>query len=383
MSRCSDGFGRIRVVAGLLVLLAGPWALLGSADAHVADVIIYAPDNEHKFRAGCQVYLRCQVYGYQSGDTLTASYWDGYQWNTLGTMEKFYQDGSFAKFKYEPISTAGWQGHDYYYLEAKLTGAGGRYAYDWQAMRIFTMTFPEPAQLYGGYGPGHKGIDLWWASFGYTDAGVSIVNPISDAHDGEDLDYGTQPYGDGGYRYWREALKSGDNHDKIRIDFTEVQAGIPKYEEKYVFTYYAHLKESPEEYKREDNSGNASTTGSHLHFSVFLNSAPQKPNYSTGDDRDPEDYLESETFYTISGNVHDGNGNDLGGVQITVSSHGHAITYGTAHGDDYQYPGRYRVYVCPGTYSVTPYKSGWTFTPSYAIVDVTTSSQTQDFTGSE
>ena len=79
------------------------------------------------------------------------------------------------------------------------------------------------------------------------------------------------------------------------------------------------------------------------------------------------------TTYTISGHVTDNNPQSLAGVTISAGAGGSATTNGTG---DYSITG-----VPAGTYTLTPSKSGYTFSPPSLTVTVPPTASDQNFTG--
>jgi len=78
--------------------------------------------------------------------------------------------------------------------------------------------------------------------------------------------------------------------------------------------------------------------------------------------------------YSISGRITDGSSNPISGVVVSAGAGGSATT--DAFGD-YAITG-----LITGTYTLTPVKNGWTFTPATRTVSVPPSATGQDFTGS-
>ncbi|MBC7250775.1 MAG: PD40 domain-containing protein [Anaerolineae bacterium] len=80
-----------------------------------------------------------------------------------------------------------------------------------------------------------------------------------------------------------------------------------------------------------------------------------------------------ETF-SISGHVRDGSGNPISGVVVSAGAAGSATTDGN---------GAYTITgLAAGTYTLTPSKSGWTFSPATRTVSVPPDATGQDFVGS-
>ena len=285
-------------------------ALPLNAQVRMPSVDIYAPDDALEFRRGCQIDVRIMVKYYRSGDTIQLWVDDSLKANL--TMP-FYLSGNIAKFSYVWDTSQTQCGA--HVIRAQLLRDGREIGFaDTQRVRIFAMRWPEPGIIWGGFNPtSHRGVDIWFSDPYSNVAGFSTCQSIQNAHEGIE----EQPTGqsrDGVYRYWVRTA------DKNRVDFIGEKDGIPIYKERYVWTYYAHLKEHSSEKKREDNSGNAATTGSHLHFSVFLSTTEERPNYSTGESEDPLRWLQPETFYTLTGTITDQDGNPMANTWCTTTS---------------------------------------------------------------
>jgi hypothetical protein len=230
------------------------------------------------------------------------------------------------------------------------------------------MRWPEPEIIWGGFnlnpniGRIHRGVDIWFSHPNYNVAGFPTAQPIEDAHEGIQNVPDTQDER-GGWRYWLRTT------EQKRVDLMGERDGIPVYKTRYVWTYYAHLLSHPRDGKREDNSGNAETTGSHLHFSVFLSEDTNQPRYDSGECEDPIRWLQPETFYVLTGRIN-GAGN---GVVVSIRG-------GRVDGR-VKTPGEHlRVHIPPGTtVTITPQKEGYTFIPSSHTVTVNSEVVEVDF----
>lgn len=175
----------------------------------------------------------------------------------------FHTGSGFAKFKYVWDTSQSERGAHTIRVQL-LRGGRAIGSADMQPVRIFAMRWLEPGIIWGGFDPTHhRGVDIWFSDPHANMTGFPTLQSIQNAHEGIEI-LPTDQSRHGGFRYWVRTV------DKKRVALIGEENSIPTYKERYVWTYYAHLKESPREAKREDNSGNAATTGSRLHFSVFL-----------------------------------------------------------------------------------------------------------------
>ena len=363
---------------------------IGSLATYAHTVEIYAPDDAWEFRKGCGIDPRCIVRDpaggcYNPWSDCVEVYVDDVWYVGNGELVDWDPNNTWAKFR---LSENDGYEIPTWFLERgshKLTmefhRGPGVHASDDQTFRIFAMDWPEDGIIWDPQGTcqahenvGHtRGVDIFFTEPNWNPAGIATENPVSPAHSGTLGQRGSG--GDGGYRFWWKYGK------KVRAGLISwfPADGIPKYTEKYVFTYYCHLDEYPEEdvsNAEEDNTGNASGTGSHLHFGVFLNETNAIPPYNNDYAVCPEDWLilPNPVRY-VTGNVRRQNGTGIDGVKVYIQYRGHATTLGS---------GGFRCYVRPGTYRVTPVKSGWTFVPDYRDVTVTTYHVTGvDFTGQQ
>ncbi|MGA3282738.1 MAG: carboxypeptidase-like regulatory domain-containing protein, partial [Smithella sp.] len=84
--------------------------------------------------------------------------------------------------------------------------------------------------------------------------------------------------------------------------------------------------------------------------------------------------LNMQTTYTISGTV---SGATQSGVTISCTSTGSTLTTTTASDGTYSFTG-----LSAGSYTITPSKTGYTFSPTSGNVTITTGNGTQNFTAS-
>ena len=316
---------------------------------------IYAPDDALEFRRGCQIDVRILVRYYRPGDVVRLWVDDSLKGDL---SSPFHVGGRFAKFRYVWDTSQSSRGA--HVIRVHLL-RGGRVIGnpDTQRVRIFAMRWPEPGIIWGGFnlnpniGRIHRGVDIWFSHPNYNVAGFPTAQPIEDAHEGIQNVPDTQDER-GGWRYWLRTT------EQKRVDLMGERDGIPVYKTRYVWTYYAHLLSHPRDGKREDNSGNAETTGSHLHFSVFLSEDTNQPRYDSGECEDPIRWLQPETFYVLTGRIN-GAGN---GVVVSIRG-------GRVDGR-VKTPGEhFRVHIPPGTtVTITPQKEGYTFIPSSHTVTV-------------
>ena len=82
---------------------------------------------------------------------------------------------------------------------------------------------------------------------------------------------------------------------------------------------------------------------------------------------------QKQATYCISGHIRDGSDNPIPGVTVLAGAGGSATTNAS---------GAYAISnLVTGTYSLTPSKSGWTFTPASRVVSVPPNATGQNFTG--
>jgi len=94
---------------------------------------------------------------------------------------------------------------------------------------------------------------------------------------------------------------------------------------------------------------------------------------TTSHNRAPSWGFGSMQTYSISGHVRDGNGNPIPGVVVSAGPAGSATTDGS---------GAYTITgLAAGTYTLTPSKSGYTFSPATRTVSVPPDATEKDFTG--
>ena len=138
-----------------------------------------------------------------------------------------------------------------------------------------------------------------------------------------------------------------------------------------------------------DNTGHTTTTGSDGRYTLSglvagtYTITPNKSGYTFSPpsrtvtvppDATGVDFTGSLLIYSISGRVMDSSGNPISGVTISDNA-GHTTTTGS--------DGRYTLSgLAAGTYTITPSKSGYTFSPTSRTVTVPPDATGVDFTGS-
>jgi len=270
--------------------------------------------------------------------------------DTNGTYDIFVHDRQTGQTARVSVASDGSQGNNGSYSRPSISADGRYVAFD-----------SDASNLVSGDTNGWIDIFVHDRQTGQT-ARVSVA---SDGSQGNHHSYMSSISADGRYvafESWASNLVSGDTNGHEDTFVHDWQTG-----------QMARVSVASDGGQGNDASVHPSISadGRYVAFDSWAS------NLVSGDTNGQADIFvhdrEGGEAYSIFGYVRDGNGNPISGVTVSTGASGSATTDAS---------GAYAITgLVTGAYTLTPSKSGWTFTPATRTVSMPPDATEQDFTG--